>query len=206
MPEWKFISLDYEPLYRDLQETGTEVFVKSASTFSAGSFGKISRAADQRRQRFFEEKLRTIAWHLGSESIPVFIDFNGDKSRMDKGCLGHALASPALLAPPVDGPDGYVTYVTFLGREQRSVTGQQTLRELKPRVLENLKNLGPVKVARLMSLLDAKEKPVRSAIDRLRVDGERIWIDAAQGFWWRDDIAPKGPRHSRWKRTYVPLS
>lgn len=205
MPEWTVISLDYEPLYRDLQETGTEVFVKSASTFSANSFGKISRAADQRRQGFFEEKLRTIAWHLGSESIPVFIDFNGDKRRMDKGCIGHALAAPALLAPPVDGPNGYVTHVTIGRRQQETVAGQQDRSELKPRVLESLKARGPVAVETLMSLLDADEKPVRSAIDRLRSEGQPIWIDEARGFWWRNDLVPNGTPYSRWKRTYVPL-
>lgn len=205
MPEWTLIPLDYEPLYRDPRENGTEVFVRSASGFSATSFGKISRAADQRRQKFFEEKLRTIAWHLGSDSIPVFIDFNGDKRRMDKGCVGHALAPPALLALPVDGSDGYVTHVTIAQRQHEKVTGQQGRRELKPRVLEALKAHGPVTVETLMSLLDAEQKPVRSAIDRLREDGEPIWIDETRGFWWRSDIVPGGTRYSRWKRTYVPL-
>ncbi|CDX58748.1 hypothetical protein MPL3365_30286 [Mesorhizobium plurifarium] len=205
MPEWTFISLDYEPLYRGAQETGTEVFVKSDSPFSAGSFGKVSRAADQRRQRFFEEKLRTIAWHLGSDSIPVFVNFNGDRRRMDKGCIGHALAPPAFLARPIDGPNGYVTHVTIAQRQQEKVTEQQDQKELKPRILETLMHQGPVTVKTLMSLCDADEKPVRSAIDSLRVEGERIWLDKARGFWWRNDIVPNGPRHSRWKRTYFPL-
>ncbi|TGV61069.1 hypothetical protein EN784_01330 [bacterium M00.F.Ca.ET.141.01.1.1] len=205
MSEWTLISLDYEPLYRDPKGAGTEVFVKSASTFSASSFGKISRAADQRRQMFFEEKLQNIAWHLGSDTIPIFIDFNGDRRRMDKGCIGHALAPPAFLTRPVDGPDGYVTHVTIAQRQLDKVTEQQDQKQLKSRVLETLRARGPVKVETLMSLFDADEKPLRSAIDRLREEGERIWLDTARGFWWRDDIVPNGPPHSRWKRTYVPL-
>ncbi|MBZ9864222.1 hypothetical protein LB515_02425 [Mesorhizobium sp. CA15] len=204
MPEWTFISLDYELLYSDPDRAGTEVFVKSASTFRANSFGKISRASDQRRQRFFEEKLQTIAWHLGSDTIPVFIDFNGDRRRMDKGCIGHALAPPAFLAPPTDGPNGFVTHVTIAQRQQERVTGQQDQKELKSRVLEALKARGTVTVETLMSLLDADEKPVRSAIDRLRSEGQPIWNDEARGFWWRDDMAPKEIPYSRWKRAYVP--
>jgi hypothetical protein len=101
--------LDFEP-----RPAGkSDVFVRSSEPFT-GDMGKVTPAADQERQVFFEDQLRRIAWHLGSDTIPVFLDFNGDKRRMDKGCVGHAVAS-GLLAPPTNGPGGFVTHVQLAG-------------------------------------------------------------------------------------------
>jgi len=62
------------------------------------------------RQKHFESQLRKIAWHLGSDTVPVFLDFNGEKRRADKGCLGHAVANSVLL-PVQNSAEGYVTHV-----------------------------------------------------------------------------------------------
>src|SRR5688572_8641197 len=105
MPEWVSVPLDFQP-----RPAGqSDVFVRSPEPFSA-ELGKVSAAANQERQKHFEDQLRHIAWHLGEDSIPVFLDFNGDKRRMDKGCVGHAVAS-GFLDRPRNGPDGYVTHV-----------------------------------------------------------------------------------------------
>jgi hypothetical protein len=101
--------LDFEPR----PEGKSNVFVQSAEPFTS-DLGKITPAADQQRQAFFEDQLRRIAWHLGADTIPVFLDFNGHKRRMDKGCVGHAIASN-FLEPVGNGPDGYVTHVALKG-------------------------------------------------------------------------------------------
>ncbi|MGY2995072.1 hypothetical protein [Mesorhizobium sp. URHB0026] len=106
MPEWTFLPLDYDPWTK-----GTDVFVQNADTFAADSFERTTRTPDPQRQQFFEQMLFNISWHLGSERIPVFIDFNGDRRRMDPGCIGHALAEPSFLSAVQDGPDGYVIHV-----------------------------------------------------------------------------------------------
>jgi hypothetical protein len=99
--------LDFEP-----RPAGkSDVFVRSAEPFTA-DLGKLTAPADQERQAFFEDQLRRIAWHLGDDTIPVFLDFNGDRRRMDKGCVGHAVASN-FLEPVSNGADGYVTHVTL---------------------------------------------------------------------------------------------
>lgn len=113
MPEWVSVPLDFEPA-----PAGTnDVFVRSAEPFSA-DLGKTTTASNQPRQRFFEDQLRRIAWHLGEDTIPVFLDFNGDKRRMDKGCVGHAVAS-GLLERPISGPQGYVTHIRLKGARER---------------------------------------------------------------------------------------
>lgn len=107
MPEWVSVPLDFEP-----RPAGkSDVFVRATEPFTA-EMGKASGAADQERQAFFQDQLRRIAWHLGDDTVPVFLDFNGDKRRMDKGCVGHAVAAN-FLEPPTNGPDGYVTHVTL---------------------------------------------------------------------------------------------
>ncbi|PWG03522.1 hypothetical protein [Sphingosinicella humi] len=107
MPMWTPIPLDYEPWTK-----GTDVFVRSSTTFDASSLGKSTPARDTARQKHFEEVVRRIAWHLGSDTVPVFIDFNGDRRRMDKGCMGHAVAG-GFLEPVSNGESGYITQVTL---------------------------------------------------------------------------------------------
>lgn len=110
MPAWTPVALDYEPWPK-----GSQIFVGSTDTFSASSLAKATPAGDTGRQQHFQELVERIAWHLGSDTVPVFIDFNGDRRRMDKGCIGHAVAGGFLMAP-VDGNEGYVTTVVLRQR------------------------------------------------------------------------------------------
>ncbi len=107
MPTWTLIPLDY-----DRWTKGSQVFVQATDEFTASSLSKSTPASDTGRQQHFQELLTRIAWHLGSETIPVFIDFNGDRRRMDKGCVGHAVAGGFLL-PPADSAQGYVSTVVL---------------------------------------------------------------------------------------------
>jgi hypothetical protein len=105
MTNWVRVPLDYEPL-----SGSSDVFVKATSTFDANSLAKKTLARDRDRQAHFEKQLEHVAWHLGTNIIPIFLDFNGVQLRMDKGCIGHAVAAGFLQAP-VNGPDGHVTHV-----------------------------------------------------------------------------------------------
>jgi hypothetical protein len=113
MPDWKLVPLDYEK-YGE----GTETFVASDTVFEASSLGKTGAATDAKRQKHFLNQLRNVAWHLGIDKVPMFLSFNGEKRRMDKGCVGHAVAAGAI-EPPVNGPDGYVISVTLIHRKDR---------------------------------------------------------------------------------------
>lgn len=105
MPEWTLVPLDYERW-----SGGTsDVFAGSTTPFTADLL-KTTPASSRARQAHFEETVRRLAWHLGSSTIPVFVDFNGNRRRMDKGCVGHAVAS-GFLKRPVNGPADYVTHV-----------------------------------------------------------------------------------------------
>ncbi|CDX58746.1 hypothetical protein MPL3365_30285 [Mesorhizobium plurifarium] len=108
MPEWTFLPLDYEP-----PTSGRDLFVHSVDTFAAESLERRKRALDPQCWQFFKKMLLNIAWHLGSDAIPVFIDFNGDRRRMDQDWINQALAEPSFLSAPENGPDGYVTHVSI---------------------------------------------------------------------------------------------
>ncbi|OKO70656.1 hypothetical protein [Bradyrhizobium sp. NAS96.2] len=110
MPDWTPIPLDYERYGK-----GSETFVALETVFDANSLGKATPAADAERQDHFLRQLKNISWHLGTEHVPVFLSFNGDKRRMDKGCVGHAVAAGAIKAP-TNGSDGYVVSVTLLSK------------------------------------------------------------------------------------------
>jgi hypothetical protein len=110
MPEWTAVPLDYEPTSGQ-----SDVFVKATSPIDADSLSKTTPAPATARQAYFHECLKRISWHLGSRSIPVFLDFNGDRRRMDKGCIGHAVAA-GVLKPPVSGSDG-INHVELTGTE-----------------------------------------------------------------------------------------
>ena len=107
MPLWTPLPLDY-----DKYAKGTETYVTSETVFEANSLSKITPAKDTERQQHFVRLLKSIAWHLGSRNVPVFLSFNGDKRRMDKGCIGHAVAAGVLEAPK-NGPEGYIVSVTL---------------------------------------------------------------------------------------------
>ncbi|MFC4594097.1 hypothetical protein [Sphingobium tyrosinilyticum] len=100
MHEWMAVPMDYEPL-----SGHSDVFVKAASPIDADSIGKTTPAPTTARQAYFHDYLKRISWHLGTQSIPVFLDFNGERRRMDKGCIGHAVAA-GVLKPPINGSDG----------------------------------------------------------------------------------------------------
>lgn len=112
MPDWTPVPLDYEKYGK-----GTETFVASETVFDESSFGKMTAATDAVRQEHFLRQLRNVAWHLGTENVPLFLSFNGEKRRMDKGCVGHAIAAGAIEAPK-NGPDGHVVSVTLLNHPQ----------------------------------------------------------------------------------------
>jgi hypothetical protein len=112
MPDWTPVPLDYEKY-----GNGAETFVASETVFDAGSLGKTTAATDAARQEHFLQQLRNVAWHLGTEHVPLFLSFNGEKRRMDKGCVGHAVAAGAIEAPK-NGPDGHVVSVTLLNHQR----------------------------------------------------------------------------------------
>jgi hypothetical protein len=114
MPDWTPTPLDYEKYGK-----GTETFVTSETVFEASSLGKTGAATDTKRQDHFLYQLRKIAWHLCTDIVPVFLSFNGEKRRMDKGCVGHAVAAGAI-EPLSNGPDGYVVSVTLLNHQHSS--------------------------------------------------------------------------------------
>ena len=107
MPSWTPIALDYEPL-----PGSNDVFISAKGTFDANSIAKDTPARNSKRQAHFENQVKNIAWHLGSRTVPVFLEFNGEQRRMDKGCIGLAITAGGL-ERPVNGPDGYVTHVTL---------------------------------------------------------------------------------------------
>ena len=89
MPVATFVDLPFE------EWDGTNVFVKVLTPFSVSSLGKHTDASDRERQEFFKRQVLRIAEHLQTNTIPVYIRFRGENQsrRMDKGCVGFALAS-----------------------------------------------------------------------------------------------------------------
>jgi hypothetical protein len=66
-------------------------------------------------------------------------------------------------------------------------------------VLKLIKDEGPISAAQIALRFSISEKQARSAIDRLRSQGEAIWNDSARGqFWWQNDVAIG----NGWKRPY----
>lgn len=116
MPTWHDLPLNYEPW-----EGQSDTFSRSSSGFSAATLAK-GRLAMTGRQAHFEAQAEAIAWHMGTNTIPVFIAFSGERRRMDKGCVGHAVES-GFLAPPADGATGILEHVTLArpGPASRSV-------------------------------------------------------------------------------------
>lgn len=45
-------------------------------------------------------------------TLPVFVNFDGYRRRMDRGCVGHSVAA-GLIEPPADGVGGIVERVTL---------------------------------------------------------------------------------------------
>lgn len=106
MPTWTDVGIEYEPYGR-----GTETFVSSREGFPAAGLRKSS-PADSARQDHFMRSLGRIAERLGTNTLPVFVRFGGERRRMDRGCVGHAVAA-GLIEQPVDGAGGIVEWVTL---------------------------------------------------------------------------------------------
>ncbi len=89
---------------------GSPVFIETPNGFAA-DFGKKTPAGDRERQRYFNSWLQKLGEQLGSNRIPVFIEWvTGEVTRVDKGCVGHALAA-GLIQEVVIGQDRTVTHV-----------------------------------------------------------------------------------------------
>lgn len=102
---WVDVDLEHRPY-----EGPSDVFAKSRRAFSAESLGKQSPAVNQHRQQYFHAELRRLAAALGSTDLPVFVRLRGERLRMDKGCVGHAVAA-GVLEPPTNNAQGFVEYV-----------------------------------------------------------------------------------------------
>lgn len=113
MPDWVPIPLDYEPW----SSGDSDVFTAAADPIVAPL--PIRASVSSARQRHFEDQLRRIAWLIGEDTIPIHLDFNGTRRRMDTGCLGHALAN-GVIAPPENGPTGYVERIVLSGLNTRT--------------------------------------------------------------------------------------
>ena len=89
---------------------GNPVFVKSRDGIRA-DFGKNTPAKDRERQAYFNSWLDRLAEHLNVRRIPIFIEWSsGELMRMDKGCIGHALAA-GKISEVVVGSDGFVSHI-----------------------------------------------------------------------------------------------
>ena len=105
MRKYAFVDLPFLK-YAD----GNDVFVKSRSGFT-DDFGKSTPASDQLRQQYFHACLEKLRTHFGSDKIPVFLEWNtGECVRMDKGCVGHAIAANKIVGVEVSDR-GIVTSV-----------------------------------------------------------------------------------------------
>lgn len=109
MPIWTDVGIGYEPY-----GNGTETFVRSRDGFPADGLRKSSPADDSARQDHFMRTLNRLSEHLGSTRLPVFVRFDSECRRMDRGCVGHAVAA-RLIEPPVDSAAGIVEWVTLRG-------------------------------------------------------------------------------------------
>lgn len=102
MPNWTEVDLEHRPY-----GAGSEPFVLSRNGFGAATLGKTAAATDSDRQEHFEREVARLSQALGSAAVPVFVSFRGERRRMDKGCVGHAVAR-GFIEPPLDGPEGVV--------------------------------------------------------------------------------------------------
>jgi hypothetical protein len=109
MPNYTPVELDYVVLGPG------SVWVDSRSTFRAESLAKNSDPESE-RQAHFAQQLMRLSDHLGSRRIPIFINWPVvGRKRMDKGCIGHAIAAEFLL-PLSDSEEGYVTHIEIAER------------------------------------------------------------------------------------------
>lgn len=104
-PTWVEANIAYEPY-----AGASDVFAKTKTTFTAQSITKRTPAKDQARQSHFNGQLPRLAKAFGGADIPVFLSFQGVRMRMDKGCVGHAVAA-GVLAVPQNNASGFIDQV-----------------------------------------------------------------------------------------------
>lgn len=105
MPEYHRIALTYQPN----PHGSSDVFSVTGGPFLASSLGKTALATNKDRQAYFEAQLMRMRTCLGTNTLPVFVNWGG-RRRMDKGCVGHSVAR-GFLEPVQDSARGYVEYV-----------------------------------------------------------------------------------------------
>lgn len=104
-PTWVEVNIAYEPY-----AGASDVFAKTQTTFTAQSLAKRTPAKEQARQSHFNGQLRRLAKAFGGADIPVFLSFQGVRVRMDKGCVGHAVAA-GVLEVPQNNAAGFIDQV-----------------------------------------------------------------------------------------------
>ena len=107
MPVFTRVNIDYEPYGGE-----SDVFAKGNSSLRdlRPPFKKSTVPKDLTRQQHFERLLELLSLETGRR-VPTFVEWNGSvRNRMDKGCIGHAVAAGFLL-PPENSADGYVTHI-----------------------------------------------------------------------------------------------
>ena len=103
-PVYTRVAIDYAPM------DATKLFVKDVSTFSASSLQKLTDPKSSRLHHFKRELVR-LSDAVGSRRVPVFVQWpNAGRLRMDKGCVGQALAAGFIL-DLTNGDGGYVSHV-----------------------------------------------------------------------------------------------
>lgn len=105
MPKWTEVD---HPYLR--YGAGSEPFVVSRDGFIAWDLRKTAQAGDSDRQAHFARELTRLSQALDDLIMPVFVSFGGERRRMDKGCVGHAVAR-GFIRRPTDGPEGIVDAV-----------------------------------------------------------------------------------------------
>src|ERR1700722_12801270 len=109
---------DYICVDAEIRDYPRDSFLRSdRKGFSAASLGKNTPAATRARQQLFQSQLIEISRTLRTASIPVFLNIQGRLCRLDKGCIGHAVAAGFLLGP-ANGHEGVVEVVTLANPPQ----------------------------------------------------------------------------------------
>jgi hypothetical protein len=104
----------YQSVPFDLDE-GVWTFLRQSKIgFSASSIDRASVPTSEPRQLKFQLELELLKAHFGGDKIPVFLNFPSKKAvRLDKGCVGHAIAN-GVLRHPENGPNRIVEEVEFI--------------------------------------------------------------------------------------------
>jgi hypothetical protein len=104
----------YHSVPFDLDE-GIWTFLRQSKVgFSASTIDRACVPTSAPRQLHFQSELQRLKIHFSGHAIPVFLDFPSKKCvRLDKGCIGHAIAN-GVLRHPRNGPKRIVEEVEFV--------------------------------------------------------------------------------------------